>query len=212
MYIQWCGQSCFKFQAKDTTIVTNPYGRESGLAPLRTRADIVLVSNSNKENNNVESLKENPFVIDGPGEYERMGVAIKGITSYQDNKEGQDKGSNTIYIINIEGIRICHLGDLGHILTSKQVERINGVDILLTPVGEHNLSINKITDIIGEIEPRLIIPMHYKIPQVKDKLAAVEKFLSEMGAKKEKVIPKLVIKKGNLPTEETTIQVLDYSR
>ena len=212
MHIQWYGQSCFKLQTKDTILVINPYGKECGLTPLRTRADIVVVSNDNEENNNIAALKEDPFVINGPGEYERMGVAIKGISTYQDSKEGQEKGSNTIYIINIEGIKICHLGDLGHALSPKQIERINGVDILLAPVGEKSITISKIIDASSEIEPRLIIPMYYKIPKVKEKLAAIDKFLKEMGAKNEKVLPKLVIKKKNLPTEETTIQILDHSR
>ncbi|MFH2104816.1 MAG: MBL fold metallo-hydrolase, partial [Parcubacteria group bacterium] len=190
----------------------NPYNKECGLTPLRTRADIVLASNSNKENNNIDSLRDDPFVINGPGEYERMGVTVKGITSYQDNKEGQEQGLNIIYIVNIEGIRICHLGNLGHTLTPKQVERINGVDILLAPVGTSNISLNKIIDVIGEIEPRMVIPMHYSIPKVKEKLAPVDKFLAEMGAEKEKALPKLVIKKKDLPTEETSIKLLDYSR
>ncbi|NQV13129.1 MAG: MBL fold metallo-hydrolase [Parcubacteria group bacterium] len=212
MHIQWCGQSCFKLQTKDTIVIINPYDKECGLTPLRTRADIVLASNSNKENNNIDSLKDDPFVIDGPGEYERMGVTVKGITSHQDNKEGQEQGLNIIYIVNIEGIRICHLGNLGHTLTPKQVERINGVDILLAPVGASNISLNKIIDVIGEIEPRMVIPMHYSIPKVKEKLVPVDKFLAEMGAKKETALPKLVIKKKDLPTEETSIKLLDYSR
>ena len=211
MHIQWYGQTCFKLQTKETVVITDPYSKECGLTPLRARADIVLVSDNNKENNTA-ALKENPFVINGPGEYERMGIAIKGIASYQDGKEGQVKGPNTIYIINIEGIRVCHLGNLGHVLSPKQVERINGVDILLTPVGESNITIGKITDIIGEIEPRLIIPMHYNIPKLKEKLAPIDKFLTEMGTKNEKSLPKLVIKKKDLPIEKTSIQLLDHSR
>ena len=212
MHIQWCGQSCFKLQTKDTIAVINPFDKSSGLTPLRTRADIALISNSNPENNNTSTLKEDPFVIDGPGEYERMGVVIKGISSYQDGKEGTIKGANTIYIINIEGIKICHLGDLGHALSPKQIERINGVDILLAPVGEKYISVDKVTNIISEIEPRMIIPMYYQVPKVKEKLASVDKFLKEMGTKQEKVLPKLVIKKKNLPTEETSIQILSHSR
>lgn len=211
MHIQWYGQTCFKLQTKDIIVITDPFSKECGLTPLRTRADIVMMSNGDTDKN-ADSLKENPFVINGPGEYERMGVVVKGIASYQDGEEGALKGPNTIYTLNIEGIRICHLGNLGHILSPKQVERINGVDILLAPVGESDITVNKIIDIIGEIEPRLIIPMHYKIPGVKEKLTAIDKFLTEMGAKKEKSLPKLVIKKKNLPTEETSIQLLDYSR
>jgi L-ascorbate metabolism protein UlaG (beta-lactamase superfamily) len=213
MNIQWYGLSCFKIQSKDLVIVTDPYGKESGFTPLRTRADLVLVSHDHKSHNYVESLKDNPFVIYGPGEYEKKGVVIKGIVSFHDSQEGIKLGPNTIYIVEIEGIRICHLGDLGHLLSPKQLDRINGVDILLIPVGEkRTLSVEKVLDIINEIGPRIVIPMHYQIPKLKDKLSPVKKFLSEMGLEKIKAVPKLSIKARNLPSDETKVILLKSER
>lgn len=213
MNIQWFGQSCFKLQSKDALVITDPFGKEDGLTPLRTRADIVTLSHDHDSHNNIDSIKDNPFIIDGPGEYEKKGIFVKGIISFHDNKEGQELGPNTIYIIEMEGIRICHLGDLGHLLTSKQIERINGVDILLIPVGEkETLSVDKVIDTINEIGPRIVIPMHYQIPKLKKKLSRVEKFLSEMGLEKIKPMAKLSVKSKNLPADETKVILLENLR
>jgi len=213
MHITWYGLSCFKLQSKDLTIITDPYGKESGLMPLRTKADIVFVSHNHSNHNNIDSIKNDPFVIDGPGEYERKGIYVKGIASFHDDKNGEELGPNTIYIIEIEGIKVCHLGDLGHPLSSKQVERIDKVDILLAPVGENTtLEVDKLMDVINEIDPRIVIPMHYKIPKVKDKLSPVGKFLSEIAQEKTKPEPKIVIKAKDLPSDETKVILLENSR
>ena len=208
MNIQWYGQACFKMQAKNLTIITDPFDKSCGLTPPRFQTNIVLVSDN--QPTDFTSVKDDVFVIDGPGEYERMGATIKGIASYQDNQEGVRNGLNTIYIIELEDIKICHLGNLGHPLSDKQVERIAGVDILLAPVGERELPLSKITNIISEIGPRIIIPMSYQIPKLSEKLTPVDKFLAEMGAKEKKPQAKLSIKKKNLPTEETQIVLLDH--
>jgi len=208
MNIQWYGQACFKMQTKNLTIITDPFNKSCGLTPPRFQTDIVLVSNG--EQTDFASGKDDIFIIDGPGEYERMGATVKGIASYQDNQEGAKNGLNTIYIIELEDIKICHLGDLGHSLSDKQIERIAGVDILLAPAGERKLPLKKITDIISEIGPRIIIPMSYQIPKLEEKLTPVDKFLAEMGTQKEKPLAKLSIKKKNLPTEETQIVLLDH--
>jgi len=210
MIIQWYGQACFKLQAKDLTIITDPYRKDCGLTPPRFQTNITLLSDSRLLD--ASAVKSESFIIDGPGEYERMGAMIKGITSYQDDQEGVKKGLNTIYIIEIENVKICHLGNLGHALSDKQIERIDGVDILLAPVGEKALAIKEVVDIVSEIDPRIIVPMSYRIPQLKEKLTPVDKFLAEMGTKKEKPLSKLVVKKKNLPAEETQIVLLDHSR
>ena len=211
MVITWYGQSCFKIQSGETVVFTDPFDKEIGLTPPRSQADIVTVSHNHHDHNNCEALSGNALVIEGPGEYEIKGVEVRGILSFHDDKEGKERGTNTIYVIEIEGIKIAHLGDLGQSkLTAEQVEQIDGVDILMIPVGGSNYTIDGETavDVINQIEPRIVIPMHYKIPGLNIKLDGVDVFLKEMGAPKKEVVDKLTLKKKELPEEETEIVVM----
>jgi len=219
MNIIWYGQSCFKITAStgkgsegQVIIITDPFDKSIGLKPPRTRADIVTVSHQHRDHNNVGIIKDNPFIIDGPGEYEIKKVSIKGISSFHDKKQGALRGKNTIYVIEAEDIHLCHLGDLGHILEAGQLEQIGKIDILMIPVGGHyTISWNEADEVINQIEPKIVIPMHYKIPGLTINLDSVDKFCKEMGASSKKTIPKLSIKKKNLPQEEMEIVVMEKS-
>ena len=209
MHITWHGQSCFKIQGKEATIITDPYNKEIGLKVPRFRGDIVTVSHDHLSHNNIESVKEDPQIVDGPGEYNIKGVNIIGVETFHDNKEGADLGPNTVYVIEMEKIKICHLGDLGNKLSDVQTDQVDGVDILLVPVGETNLlSMKELVVTINAIEPKIIIPMHYKIPGLKTKLSPVDNFLDEMSLKGKKAEPKLNIKYKNLPKTETETVIL----
>jgi len=210
MVITWYGQSCFKIQSGETVIFTDPFDKEAGLTPPRGQAHIVTISHQHRDHNNVESLSGEPLVVDGPGEYETRGINIKGIFSYHDDEEGKKNGVNTIYIIEVEGIKICHLGDLGQKkLNEEQLQEINGVDILIIPVGGvWTIDGEVAADIISKIEPRIIIPMHYKIPNLSIKLEGVEAFLKEMGVGKKEAVEKLTLKKKDLSQEETQVVVM----
>jgi L-ascorbate metabolism protein UlaG (beta-lactamase superfamily) len=210
MVITWYGQSCFKIQSGETVIFTDPFSKETGLTPPRGQAHIVTVSHNHFDHNNVETLTGEPLVVAGPGEYETKGINIRGIFSYHDDKEGKERGTNTIYVLEVEGVKICHLGDLGQKkLTDEQLEQIDEVDILLVPVGgEATIDAEEAAEIISQIEPRLVIPMHYKIPGLALKFAGVEPFLKEMGVAKKETVEKLTLKKKDLPTEGTEVVVL----
>lgn len=210
MHIFWYGQSCFKIQTNNTIIFTDPYQKKIGLTPPRTKANIVTISHQHEDHNNVEAVAdENTLVITTPGEYESKGVEIWGTPSFHDNQEGKKLGANIIFIFETEGIRVCHLGDLGHLLTDEQLEKINGVDILFLPVGEgYTISVKEAIKIVSQIEPKIIIPMHYKIRGLKYKLSEVDKFSKEIGVKKNNLLDKLLVKKKNLPTEETQVIIL----
>lgn len=210
MVITWYGQSCFKIQSGETVLFTDPFCKEIGLTPPRGAANVVTISHQHKDHNNYDALTGEPLVIKGPGEYETKGISIKGILSFHDNKEGKERGTNTIYVIEVEGIKICHLGDLGEEkLNDEQVEEINGVDILMIPVGG-TVTINgeDAVEIINQIEPRLVIPMHYKIPGLATKLDGVDVFLKEMGISKKDAVDKLTLKKKDLPQEDMEVVVM----
>jgi len=209
MFITWLGQACFKIQGKEATIVTDPYDSKIGLKLPRLNADIVTVSHSHYDHNNIKAVSGQPFVIDTPGEYEIKNVFIWGISSWHDNKEGASRGANTIFIYQFEDIKLAHLGDLGTTLTDEQLGKLESVDILLIPVGGiYTIDGKKATEVVNQVEPRIVIPMHYKIPGLKIKLDTVDKFCNEMGVKKNGPEEKLKVTKKDLPADEVKVIIL----
>lgn len=213
--ITWAGQSCFQISvssSKDSSadIVIDPYDEATGLKLPNFSADILLVTHNHHDHNNIKGIKGEPFVAQCPGEYEIRGVFIKGIPSFHDNKEGKERGQNTIYTIDAEDMKFCHLGDLGQAeLTDEQLDKIGQVDILMIPVGGgYTVSSVEAQKIIGQIEPRIVIPMHYAVPKLKMEVDDVSKFLKAMG--KPSVAPqdKLTIKASTLPKDGMEIAVL----
>ena len=212
MNITWYGQSCFKIQSKDTVLITDPFDKKIGLKPPFGAADIVTISHDHYDHNNFQVIKNDPFVIDSTGEYEIKKVRIKGINSYHDNQEGKERGQNVIYKIEMEGMKICHLGDLGQSnLINGQLEKIGQVDILFIPVGGvFTIDWKSANTIISQIEPRIIVPMHYKVSGVKGellKLDSIDNFCKERGVSSKDAVNKFSIKKKDLPQEgsETVI-------
>ena len=218
MQIIWKGQSFFQIliqRGKESVvkIAFDPYDEQIGLKPPVLEADILLITHSHYDHNNVKAVKGSPFLISGPGEYEIKGVSIQGISSFHDNVQGKERGENTIYTLESEGIKICHLGDLGQKeLTDEQLEKIGAIDILMIPVGGvYTISAKEATKIISQIEPKIVIPMHYHIPKLKIKLEGLDKFLKMMGVKAPEVSKKLSISQRNLPSEGMKIIVLKPS-
>ncbi len=206
--ITWAGQSCFQISlaaSKDgaSDIVIDPFDEKIGLKMPGFNADILLVSHSHADHNNIKGIKGKPFVIEGPGEYEKNGVFVQGIDSFHDDVDGKEHGRNTMFVIEAEDMRICHLGDLGQKqLTDDQLEKIGHVDILMIPVGgKHTISSSEALKLIGQIEPKIVIPMHYGLPKLKIDLEGVEAFLKAMGKKETPVQDKLTIKASALPKE-----------
>ncbi len=214
MKIAWYGHSCFKFTVKSKngdkiTIITDPFTKDYGLTPPRGGADIVLISHDHNDHNNVKAISGEPFVVDGPGEYDVKGIFIKGIYSFHDTSQGVERGINTIYVIEAEDMKICHLGDLGEKeLSSNQLDKIGDVDILMIPVGGiYTINGNEAVKIINQIEPKIVIPMHYKVPKLTLKLNSLDKFLEEIGEKGE-TVEELSIQKKDLIEEKMRVVVM----
>ena len=213
MYIQYLGHSCFKLSGKDSkgenvNIIIDPFGKDYGLKVPNVEADIVTVSHQHKDHDNIAAVRGNPHVVDTAGEYEVKDVFIQGIDSFHDDKEGKERGGNIIYRISIEDIVITHLGDLGQILDHKQVEKLEGTDVLLIPVGgKYTLDAKKAVEVINQIEPRLVIPMHYKVKDLRVDINGVEPFIKEIGMKPQYVEDKLKVNKKDLPQEEMELIV-----
>jgi len=188
MDITYLGHSAFRIKTKNHTIVTDPYNSSIGLKFPKTEADLVTVSHDHFDHNDLSGLKDYKKVFNSPGEYEIGGVSVFGIPSFHDNKKGEERGKNTIFVIETEGVTICHLGDLGHLLAEDQIDEIGDVDILLVPVGgTYTISAKEAVDVVQAIDPKIIIPMHYKLPGLKVDIESCDKFIKEMGNKKEGV-------------------------
>ena len=213
MNISWYGQSCFKIQNKDITLITDPFDKSVGLRPFYGSADLVTISHDHFDHNNYSAIKNDPFVINSAGEFEIKKVVVRGIDSYHDDKKGKERGGNVIYTIEIDDIRICHLGDLGQsALINGQLEKIGQVDILFIPIGGvFTIDWKTASTIISQIEPRVIIPMHYKIPGVKGdllKLDGVDNFRNDRGVSPKDAVDKFSVKKKDLPQDESKVVVM----
>ena len=214
MLITWLGQSCFKIQDKTgvdgVTLVTDPFDAKTGFKVPNFEADIVTISHDHHDHNNAQALRGQPFVIASAGEYDVKGVLVEGVESFHDKKYGQERGKNTIYRIEIDDITVVHLGDLGHILDNNQLEKLVGADILLIPVGgKFTIDAKEAVEIISQIEPRIIIPMHYKIKGLNadGDIDGVDKFIKELGIQPTEE-EKLKISKKDLPQEDMELVIL----
>lgn len=215
MQIIWHGQSCFQLifsrrKEEKITFVIDPFSTEIGLRLPKIGADVLLVTHDHNDHSNVKGISGDPFLINGPGEYEIRGIFIQGIECFHDESQGRERGRTTTFIIEGDEMKLCHLGDLGQKeLTPDQLEKIGNVDILMIPVGGvYTISAQEATKIISQIEPKIVIPMHYHIPKLKIKLDNFDKFLKVMGVKSTEVLNKLIIKKKDLPGDGMKIQVL----
>lgn len=210
MNIKYFGHSCFLIKSKDARIITDPFDEEIGLKLPKLEADIVTVSHDHSDHNNTAGITGDYLTVDWPGEYEKNSVRIRGIAGFHDDQKGEQRGSNTLYRIETEGLRILHCGDLGHIPTDVMLEQIGDIDILMIPVGGHyTIDAKQACQVISKIEPLVVIPMHFGRPELKketfESLADVEAFLKEYGATNVQEADQLNIKKEDLNEERKVI-------
>src|SRR3989344_4361534 len=186
MVIQWYGHSCFKITSGELVLAIDPYAKEIGLTTPRFRSDLVLVTHNHSDHSNTDALAGEPFIISGPGEYEVRGISIQGIDTYHDAVRGRERGRNTIYRLVLEDITLLHLGDFGeNEMRDETLEAAGDVDILMIPVGgKYTLDAAAAAKVVKQIEPRVVIPMHYKIPGLTLPLENADPFLKETGAAK----------------------------
>lgn len=213
MDIAYLGHSSFRIHGKFVSLVTDPYAASFvGLKFPKVDAQIVTVSHNHDDHNKDMQVGGSPYIISGPGEYEVKGVSIFGISMYHDDKQGAERGPNTVYVVNLDGIILCHLGDLGHKLSGETVGQIGAVDVLFVPVGGfYTIDASTASEVVSNLEPKIVIPMHYKTeglaPNFGEKLAPVDDFVKEIG-----MVPletnKFVVTQDTLP-EEAQLVVLE---
>lgn len=213
MIITWFGHSCFRIQDKTgpegITVLTDPFEKSVGLKPPAVEANIVTVSHDHFDHNNVSAVRGDPFVISSAGEYDVAGVMIQGVESYHDESEGRERGGNIIYRMDMDEISVVHLGDVGHTLNNKQLEVLAGADILMVPVGgKYTVDAKKAAEIVSQVQPRMVIPMHYKLSEVQVDIEGVDRFVKEL-ALKPTYENKLKISKKELPQEDMELVIFN---
>jgi L-ascorbate metabolism protein UlaG (beta-lactamase superfamily) len=205
MELIWYGHACFRLKERAVTIVTDPYDKSLGLSPPRLKADIVTISHPGPHHGHTVGIHGDFKVIDGPGEYEIGGLFITGVDLPPLKKRSQDEltAPNNIFIFYLDDLTLCHLGDLRHVPSQSQVEDLGNIDVLMIPVGGGKNALNaaQAAEVISLIEPYLVIPMHYGLPNLTVPLDPVEKFLKEMGITKAETQESLKLTKSSLPQE-----------
>jgi len=191
-------------------VVTDPYPPAIGLKLSRMDADVVTVSHDHDNHSYTQVVRDPTYVIRGPGEYEVAEVSVIGVPTYHDADKGARLGRNTVYLIEIDDVRVCHLGDLGHKLDDVEAEAVASPDVLLVPVGGH-MAMNgaQAAEVVRQLEPRYVVPMHYAIPGLKLQLDPIDRFLKEMGVTASEPQPKLAVQKSSVTEYETKVVVLE---
>lgn len=200
MEIHPLGHSSFRLRGKQASVVTDPYGAKGITTkfPKNIEADIVTISHDHEDHNAANLVGGSPFVIRGPGEYEIKGISVIGVASFHDAEEGVARGRNTMYRIEIDNIKFAHLGDIGHVLSSAQLDALDGVDVLFVPIGGvYTVDAEKATQIISDIEPKIVIPMHDS--RSNPELGTLEAFLKKMNKEAVVPVPKLSVSRDKLP-------------
>jgi L-ascorbate metabolism protein UlaG (beta-lactamase superfamily) len=208
--VTWLGHACFRLRGRGAAVVTDPYPPTIGLKLARMDADLVTVSHDHEDHNYTQVVRDGAYEVRGPGEYEVAGVSVIGLPTYHDDEKGAKRGRNTVYLIEIDDVRICHLGDLGHKLDDGEAEAVASPDVLLVPVGGRATMNGELAaEVVRQLEPRYVVPMHYAIAGLKLELDTVDRFLKEMGVAASEAQPKLSVQKSSVSEYETKVVVLE---
>ena len=212
MKITWLGHSAFLLETGGIRIVTDPYNEKVGYKLITIPADVVTVSHEHRDHNYTASLKGNPRVIRGSGQVQYMGINFQGISSFHDEAKGSKRGENTLFVIETEGLRLCHAGDLGHELRLETVQKIKPVDILLIPVGgTYTVDAGIATKLCETLDPKIAIPMHFKTPvMINFPIATEEPFLEGKKNVKRPGSTWVEVSKESLPSEREIV-VLNHA-
>jgi L-ascorbate metabolism protein UlaG (beta-lactamase superfamily) len=200
--LTWLGHACFRLRGKEGIVLTDPPDPSSGHAIPKTEAHLVTMSHLHAGHASLRSVGGEPVVLSGPGEYEVQEILVTGIGTYHDEEKGAVRGSNTVFAIRVDEIVACHLGDLGHVLSASDLERLGEVDVCLLPIGgaDTNLSAAMAAEIVHQLEPKVVVPMGYD-PGAKKKDAPYDRLLHELGVKELVPVPKLSVTRASLPSE-----------
>lgn len=197
--IKWFGHACVRIRTRDLTVIIDPVSPTTGYQMSRQRADVVAITHDHPGHRALDQVREPYHLLEGPGEYEIRGAFITGIRTFHDDEGGKRLGKNTTYLFELDDLVICHLGDIGHVLTDAQAEQLSVVDVLLVPVGgPPTITPQQAVEIIGQIEPAVVVPLQYRTERGDHDRAPLDAFLREVGAVEVVPLETLTIRKSDL--------------
>ena len=213
MKVQWFGQAAFLLvSASGLRVITDPYDPAIGYGDIDEVADVTTVSHDHRDHNYIDALKGTPQVVKGTGLQEAKGVRFKGIATFHDKSEGGERGNNTIFCFSLDGVRICHLGDLGHMLSGEQLAEIGEVDLLLIPVGGRaTIDAAEASELVAQLRPRVAVPMHFKTEKAGLRFGEVDDFLAGKADVRRLNSSEFEVKVEGLPPA-SQIVVLQHAR
>jgi L-ascorbate metabolism protein UlaG (beta-lactamase superfamily) len=218
MKIKYYGHSAFLITSNQgSKIIIDPYepgafGGQLSYGKIKDQADIVLTSHDHADHNYTKDIPGAPQIVEGSGSKTVKGISIKGIATYHDPSKGNERGTNTIFTLKIDNIHICHLGDLGHLLSDKELAEIGPVDILLIPVGGYfTIDSKEATRVAEQIKPKIVIPMHFKTEKCGFPIAPVEDFLKGKSNTKRPKASEATFYQSSLPQQQMEIVVLEHA-
>lgn len=214
MDVTWLGHACIRLRGKDGVVLMDPCAKSTGYSIGRQSADIVTVSRQDAEHASVESVTPPYRLLDAPGEYEIGGVLLAGVdtTARGKPRNGNGAGRNVSFVVEMDELRLCHLGDLDHIPTRELIEELSDIDVLFAPIGGHGtLDAAGAAEVISLVQPRLVVPIRFGTDASSIPLDPLDPFIKQLGRTAQDPQPKLSITRSNLP-EETQVAVLDYRK
>jgi L-ascorbate metabolism protein UlaG (beta-lactamase superfamily) len=207
MEITWYGRACFRLRGREATVITDPCPPSTGFVAGKHDVDLLTISHAHPDHSYTRSITAG-LTLTRPGEYEFSDLLVTGVRSFHDGEAGATHGENIIFAVEIDGVHVCHLGDLGHLLTDEQLSELGPIDVLLVPAGGHTtLTPAEGAEVVARVSPKLVIPMHYATDGGSKDLLSADTFLHEMAAEPIRQ-PKAQVTASSLP-DETQILVLE---
>ena len=212
MDITWLGHSCFRLHDADMVVVTDPYPTSVGLRIDNRPASVVTVSNAHPNHNNAESIEGDPKVFSNPGEYEYNGVTVRGVMTPMADGQPQEE-RNVAFSVEIGAINVCHLGDISMPMTTRMIDELKPVDVVLVPTGGHcTLDLDQVYQTLQDLDPKIVIPMHYKTEGINVDVDSIDNFVRRMGLDEIQAQPRLVVTSTNLGTDMRVVVMTNQGR
>jgi len=208
MEITWYGRACFRLKGREATVIADPCPPSTGFVAGKHDVDLLTISHGHADHSYTRSITAG-LTLTRPGEYEHHGVLVTGVRTFHDGQRGAERGENVIFAAEIDGVHVCHLGDLGHLLTEEQLAELGPVDVLLVPAGgQFTISPAEAAEVVAQVSPKIVVPMHYATDGASKDLLGPERFVHEMGLGEPMRQPKAVVHASSLP-DETQVVLLE---
>jgi L-ascorbate metabolism protein UlaG (beta-lactamase superfamily) len=205
MEITWYGRACFRLKGREATVITDPCPPSTGFVAGKQNVDLLTISHAHPDHAYTRSITAG-LTLTRPGEYEYRDLLITGVRAFHDGERGQQRGENMIFAVEIDGVHVCHLGDLGHLLSEEQLAELGPIDVLLVPVGGNfTISPAEAAEVVAQVSPKIVIPMHFAVDGASADLLGPDRFLHELAVSEPIRQPKAVVHASSLPDESQVV-------